>query len=253
MARLDSRVALVTGAGQGIGRGTALALASEGASVALVGRTAASLESAAAEIDARSNSARTFVCDVSDRGQVFATVNEIVETFGRLDIVVNSAQSYAELRRLQDVVPDDVAVCWSSGPMGTLNVMQAAFPALQANGGSIVNFGSNTGVEGSPHFGAYAMAKEAVRGLTKVAAREWGRFQIRVNTVCPFGGSPNAEAFNAARPEAAAAILKATPLGRMGDCELDIGRAIAALVSDDFSYLTGATLMLDGGLCMLRG
>jgi 2-hydroxycyclohexanecarboxyl-CoA dehydrogenase len=96
------------------------------------------------------------------------------------------------------------------------------------------------------------MAKEGIRGLSRVAAREWGRFGIRVNVICPFAGSPSATSFNETHPKAAEAILRNTPLGRMGDCEDDVGRAVAALVSDDMDYLTGATLMIDGGLTFLR-
>jgi 2-hydroxycyclohexanecarboxyl-CoA dehydrogenase len=190
-------------------------------------------------------------CDVADRPDVDAMVSATVERFGRLDIVVNNAQAYAPNRPLTEVTPDDVAICWSSGPLASLQCMQAAFPHMRERGGSIVNFGSATGVEGAEYFGAYAMAKEGIRGVTRVAAREWGRFGIRVNVLCPFGESPSTEDFNEQHPRAAEAILRRTPLGRIGEAENDIGRAVAALVSDDFSYLTGATLMLDGGLTML--
>ena len=94
------------------------------------------------------------------------------------------------------------------------------------------------------------MAKEGIRGISRVAAREWGRFGIRVNVICPFGDSPSAVEFSQEHPGAAEAILRSTPLGRMGDCREDIGRAVAALVGDDMRYLTGATLMLDGRLCV---
>jgi NAD(P)-dependent dehydrogenase (short-subunit alcohol dehydrogenase family) len=130
--------------------------------------------------------------------------------------------------------------------------MQAGFPHLKERGGAVVNFGSNTAVEGAKGFGAYAMAKEGIRGLSRVAAREWGRFGIRVNVICPFAGSPAATSFNEEHPAAAAAILRNTPLGRMGDCEEDVGRAVVALVSDDMDYVTGATLMVDGGLTFLH-
>jgi NAD(P)-dependent dehydrogenase (short-subunit alcohol dehydrogenase family) len=252
MQRLNGRVAIVTGASQGIGRGIALALAKDGASLALVARTAAKLDQVVQEVVAVGGQARGFPCDVADREAVFSMVARVVEEFGRLDILVNNAQSSPPHRRLQEVTVEDADLAWRTGPLATLHCMQAAFPHLAADGGSIVNFGSNTGVEGSPLFGPYAMAKEGIRGLSKVAAREWGRFGIRVNVICPFAGSPAAESFNTARPDAAAAILKATPLGRMGDCEDDIGRALAALVSSDLSYLTGATLMIDGGLSILR-
>ena len=132
--------------------------------------------------------------------------------------------------------------------MATFLCMQAAFPHMRERGGSIVNLGSNTAIIGAPLFGAYAIAKEGIRGLSRVAASEWGRFGIRVNVICPFGDSPAAVQFNTEHPDAAKDILRNTPLRRMGDCEQDIGRAVAALASDDMSYLTGATLMLDGGM-----
>jgi 2-hydroxycyclohexanecarboxyl-CoA dehydrogenase len=252
-ARLEGKVALVTGAGQGIGRGIALALAGDGAAVCVAGRTLAKVEKVAAEVAERGGRAVAVSCDVADRVQVDEAVAVAADRFGGLDVLVNNAQTSAPNRRLQDVPPEDVELCWSTGPLATLHAIQAAFPHLcERGGGSIVNLVSNTGVEGSPLFGAYAMAKEAIRGLTKVAAREWGRFGIRVNVVCPFADSPSAQEFMTARPEAAAGILRSTPLGRVGDCEADIGRAVVGLVSDDFSYLTGATLMLDGGLCILR-
>jgi 2-hydroxycyclohexanecarboxyl-CoA dehydrogenase len=252
-ARLEGKVALVTGAGQGIGRGIARALAAEGAGVCLAGRTLAKVEKVAAEIAEAGGSALAVRCDVADRAQVDGAVAAAVDRFGGLDVLVNNAQTTAPNRRLQDVPAEDVELCWSTGPMASLHAMQAAFPHLcERGGGSVVNLGSNTGVDGSPLFGPYAMAKEAIRGLTKTAAREWGRFGIRVNVICPFGDSPSAQEFQQARPEAAAAILRSTPLGRVGDCEADIGRAVVGLVSDDFSYLTGATLMLDGGFCILR-
>lgn len=253
MGQLSGKVALVTGAGQGIGRGIARALAAEGAAVCLAGRTPAKVEAVAEEIAGLGGRAVAVGCDVGDRDQVEAAVAAAVEELRGLDVLVNNAQSVAPNRRLQDVPDEDVALCWATGPLASLYCMQAAFPHMcERGGGSIVNLGSNTGVDGSPLFGAYAMAKEAIRGLTKVAAREWGRFGIRVNVVCPFGDSPAAQEFNRAHPEAAAEILRSTPLGRMGDCETDVGRAVAGLVSDSFSYVTGATLMVDGGLCILR-
>ena len=112
---------------------------------------------------------------------------------------------------------------------------------------NIINLGSSTAITGDPGFGAYAMTKEAVRGLTRVAAREWGRDNIRVNVVCPAALSPGAAEFADSHPEAFARMLKSVPLGRMGDEIADVARAVAALCSDDFQYFTGATLMLDGG------
>jgi 2-hydroxycyclohexanecarboxyl-CoA dehydrogenase len=249
-SRLAGRRAIVTGAGQGIGRGIALALADSGAAVIVAGRTLSKVERTADEIRAAGGEALAVACDVSSPADIQVLFSETVPAFGGLDILVNNAQSVPPNRRLQEVPVADVELALNSGPIAALRCMQAAFPYLREHGGSVVNFGSNTAIQGAPLFGAYAIAKEGIRGLSRVAAAEWGRFGIRVNVICPFGGSPAAVEFNEAHPDAAQAILRSTPLGRMGDCQDDIGNAVAALVSDDMRYLTGATLMLDGGLCM---
>jgi 2-hydroxycyclohexanecarboxyl-CoA dehydrogenase len=243
---LAGKVVLVTGAGQGVGRGTALALAREGACVALAGRTVSKCEAVAAEIDAFGGSSIALACDVTDRIQIEAAIAATAGRFGRLDALVNNAQTSVQ-RLLAETTREDVDVCWRSGPLATLHAMQAALPLLQVRGGSIVNFGSSTAIDGNVTFGAYAMAKEAIRGLSRVAAREWGRYGIRVNVVVPNALSPAAEQFGKDEPERFRKLTRAMPLGRMGDPETDIGRAVVALVSDDLAYLTGDTLMLTGG------
>lgn len=249
-SRLTGKRAVVTGAGQGIGRGIALALADSGAAVVLAGRTLDKVERTAEEIRAAGGEAVAVRCDVGVADDVTRLFAETIPELGGLDILVNNAQSVPPNRRLQDVPIADVELVLNTGPIATFRCMQAAFAHLRERGGSIVNLGSNTAIEGAPLFGAYAMAKEGIRGLSRVAAREWGRFGIRVNVICPFGDSPSAVEFNHEHPEAAKAILRNTPLGRMGDCQDDIGRAVTALVSEDMRYLTGATLMLDGGMCL---
>jgi NAD(P)-dependent dehydrogenase (short-subunit alcohol dehydrogenase family) len=244
--RLESRAVLVTGGGQGIGRGIALALADDGASVTITGRRAGALELVVKEIQARGGVARATVGDVGVRADAERMVAETVEAYGRLDALVNNAQSSVQ-RLLTETSDDDVMLAFRSGALGTLNTMQAAFPHLRERGGSIVNFGSSTAITGDASFGSYAMAKEAIRGLSRVAATEWGRYGIRVNTVVPSAMSPAAQEWRERHPETFAAHVKHTPLGRLGDCEADIGRAVAALVSDDMQYLTGGTLMLGGG------
>ncbi|MEU9410849.1 SDR family oxidoreductase [Streptomyces sp. NPDC048281] len=250
MARLAGRTALVTGGGQGVGRGIALALAAEGASVVISGRTETTLKDTAREIAERGGRVRTVVGDVGDRDDVEHMVAETVREFGGLHVLVNNAQSSVQ-RPLAETSYDDLQLTYRSGPLATFHAMQAALPHLKAGRGSVVNLGSSAAVQGEATFAAYAMAKEAIRGLTRVAAREWGPYGIRVNVVCPAALSPAAEDFLAAHPDKAERVLAGIPLGRMGDPEQDIGRAVAALVSDDMAYLTGATLMLEGGRTLL--
>ncbi|MGW1780519.1 SDR family NAD(P)-dependent oxidoreductase [Streptomyces sp. NPDC002143] len=250
MTRLSGKTALVTGGGQGVGRGIALALAAQGAAVAITGRTERTLKDTAAEIAARGGRALTVLGDVGERDDVDRMVAETVREFGGLDVLVNNAQSSVQ-RRLEQTSYADVELAYRSGPLAVFHAMQAALPQLRASRGSVVNLGSSAAVQGEATFAAYAMAKEAIRGLTRVAAREWGAYGIRVNVVCPAALSPAAEDFFAAHPEKAESVLGAIPLGRMGDPETDIGRAVAALVSDDMAYLTGATLMLEGGRTLI--
>ncbi|WP_280457245.1 MULTISPECIES: SDR family NAD(P)-dependent oxidoreductase [Nocardia] len=245
--RLEGKVALVTGAGQGIGRGTCLALAREGARVAVAGRTESKCIAVAEEIRAFGGTAIALRCDITARSDVEDAVAGTVAAFGGLTTLVNNAQSLTD-GPLEFVTENDIGLCWESGALGTFRMMQAAFPHLRASGDScIVNFGSATALRGDAGFGAYAMAKEAIRGLSRVAATEWGRYGIRVNVVVPYALSPATAQFHAADPEGAARRLQAVPLGRVGDPELDIGRAVVGLASSDLRYMSGQTLMLTGG------
>lgn len=253
--RLAGRVAVVTGAGQGVGKGIAAALADEGAKVALLGRTPQKVVDVSRELIQKGHTALAIGCDVSNRDAVDSAVAETLATFGRIDILINNAQGGAlgVSTPTIDLSDDDVLEFFRTGPLGTLHLMQAAFPALRESAHAVViNLGSAIGVRGGSRMAAYAMAKEAIGGLTKSAAIEWGKHGIRVNLVCPAAWSPGAEAYrdeNLARWEQ---VQRNIPLRRFGDPYSDIGRAIVALVSDDLHYLTGATIMLDGGQVMLR-
>jgi 2-hydroxycyclohexanecarboxyl-CoA dehydrogenase len=250
---LEGKVAIVTGAGQGIGRAIALVLAREGCAVSISGRTESKVVAVADEITRAGGRMVARRCDVGHRDDVDAMVAGTIDELGSLDIVVNNAQGgdTGTPRPTAEVAEDDVLEMFRSGPLGSLFVMQASFPSLCAEGGSVVNFGSAMGVGGTAKHAPYAMAKEAIRALTKVTAHEWGRYGIRVNTICPAAMSPSAQKYRDASPERFEAIVRAIPLRRFGDAELDIGCAVAALVSDDLRFLTGATLMLDGGQLML--
>jgi NAD(P)-dependent dehydrogenase (short-subunit alcohol dehydrogenase family) len=247
--QLEGKTAIVTGAGQGIGRAIALVLAERGANVVINGRTKSKLDSVVAELEAAGAKTVSLVGDVAKREDVDATVAAAVEAFGTVDILVNNAQAThpagLRLAQLDDEVFDLV---FDSGALGTLYSMQACYPVMKEHGGGcIVNMGSSTAITGDVGFGAYVMTKEAIRGLSRVAAREWGRDNIRVNVICPAALSPGAIEFRENHRDAFDRMLKTVPLGRIGDEATDIGWAVAALVSDDFKYLTGATLMLDGG------
>ena len=251
--QLAGRTAIVTGAGQGLGRGIALVLAERGAAVVLNGRTSAKLEAVKAEIDAAGGRCVTAFGDIGVRADVGRVVETALAAFGGIDILVNNAQASTPDVSVLGVTDENLELTFRSGALGTLFAMQACHPHLKARGGgSIVNFGSSTALAGDAGFAAYIMTKEAIRGLSRIAAKEWGPDGIRVNVICPAAMSPSAQAFAERSPARFARVVRGIPLGRFGDPVADVGRAVAALVSDDFSFLTGATLMLDGGRLLIN-
>jgi NAD(P)-dependent dehydrogenase (short-subunit alcohol dehydrogenase family) len=249
---LDGQVAIVTGAGQGIGRGVARAVADEGARVVVLGRTLTKCEAVVTEIAQRGGQAIAEECDVEHRNQVESSVARTVERWGRVDLLVNSAHSKV-YRSVRSVTEAEMDTMWQSGPMATLRFMQATFPHLRETAGCVVNMGSGSSILPQGAMSGYAMTKEAVRVLTRVAAVEWGRYGIRVNAICPLADTPGFAEFEEAAPGAVAEqVLPAIPLGRLGDAENDVGRAVVYLASGDGSFVTGTTLMVDGGYNYLR-
>lgn len=248
MGSLTGEVALVTGAGQGVGQGIALALATEGADVAVVGRTAEKLEATCSLLRDRGVRAEPYVCDVVDTEKIPEVVAAVASDLGGISILVNNAYSgaYGPLLELSN---EAVLRSFASGPFATLAFMKACHPHLASRESAhIINLVTSAMVRWDPaSYGAYAAAKQAVRSLTRTAAVEWARDGIRANSIAPHALSPGLKGWTERNPEEAAAFVSTIPMGRIGDCESDIGRAVVALVSSDLAYLTGATIPLDGG------
>jgi NAD(P)-dependent dehydrogenase (short-subunit alcohol dehydrogenase family) len=248
MDRLSGRVAIVTGAGMGIGRGIARKYAREGASVVVAeirepegARTVEELE----QLGARALLVPT---DVGQKDQVTHMVNETVASFGRVDILVNNAQGFTPLVALEDKTDEMLDFALGTGLWATFWSMQAVFPPMRDQGGGrIINFCSLNGVQGGWYTADYNAAKEGFQGLTRSAAREWGRYQILVNAIAPGAASEGWLAYKNANPREAAGLESSIPLGRMGDTEEDIGGVALFLASDDGRYMTGHTLFVDGG------
>jgi len=251
MGKLSGKVALVTGAGQGVGQGIALALAAEGAAIAVAGRTRSKLEETARRIRERGARALTIVCDVCRRDDVERTVAATVRELGGIHILVNNAQ-IVPLGRLLEVSDDAFEAGWQSGPLAALRFMRACHPHLKG-GGVIVNLGTSAALRHDPvGYGCYGAVKEAIRTLTRAAAVEWGSDGIRALNILPLAESPAFAGWKAARPEEYAEYCRQIPVGRVGDCEKDIGRVVAFLCSDEGSYINGTTLTIDGGRDFLR-
>lgn len=246
MKMLENKVALITGGGQGVGQGIAYALAAEGAKVAVAGRTLAKLEETCAEIRRRGGIAMAVQCDVMSLSDIERTVAEVVEKFGGLQILVNNAH-IVPLGRILDVTDEAFVKGVDSGPLATLRLMRVCYPYLKGDG-AVINLASSTAMRwDSSGYSLYAATKEAIRTISRGAASEWGADGIRVNVVAPHALSPGLKGWIDSNPEESAAFIKSIPLRRVGDCEDDIGRTVAFLVSDNARYLTGATIPLDGG------
>lgn len=252
MGRLDGKVVLVTGAGQGIGQGIALAAAAEGARVVAAGRTLEKVEKTADEVRSRGVEALPVQCDVRRRDEVDSCIAATLQHFGRLDGLVNNAQMVA-LGPVLDITEKDARRTWESGFLGSLWFMQAAYPALKDSRGSVVNLGTGSALRNDlPGFALYAGTKEMIRTLTRMAALEWGPDGIRVNACIPNGMSPGLDMWSQFAPQEFEDFVSTIPLGRVGRLEEDVGRAVAFLLSDDAAYVTGSTLMADGGQAYLR-
>jgi len=247
MSQLEGKVALVTGAGSGMGVGIALAVAKAGAVVGLVGRTEATLAETAAKIEAAGGKAMILPCDITARDQVDRTVAALQDKHGPVWLLVNNAVS-TDNKPIEEVDDANFDLVLRSSIHGSLYMMQACFPTMKAHGGRIVNFGSGGATMGLAETGAYSIAKEAVRGLTKVAATGWGRYGITVNTICPMVATPLFDVWWQSLSEGEQEHqLSMIPMRRMGDGEADIGATIVFLASEGAGYITSRTFHVDGG------
>lgn len=250
MNKLPGKVALITGAGQGVGRGIAVALAREGVKVALAGRTLAKVEDAARAIAAAGGEALALECDVKQQASLERCVAAVVAHFGGLNILVNNAQE-VPLGKLMAVTDESFAAGWESGPLATFRLMKLCHPHLKGDG-SIVNLASAAGKRwDASGYGCYGAVKEAIRQLTRAAACEWGKDNIRTNALLPLAESEGLSGWQAARPEEAKAYFATIPMQRVGNCELDIGRFVVALCGEDCRYVNGQSIALDGGQAYL--
>jgi NAD(P)-dependent dehydrogenase (short-subunit alcohol dehydrogenase family) len=241
---LEGKVAIVTGGGRGIGRGIALALAKQGAGVAILELDADTGRRTVDEIQALGADAVAHAGSVRERADCEAIVSAAVERFGGVDVLVNNAQQ-VPMGPLDECTDDDMYTAWESGALAAFRLMQLCHPLMkERGGGAIVNLGSGAGTEGLPGLGAYAVAKEGIRALTKVAMLEWGVDNVRVNTICPWAQN---DYWDTLSDRQRGTRLEHNPLRRIGDPEVDIGAVVVFLAGDAGSYVTGQTIHVDGG------
>jgi len=243
----EAKTALITGGGQGVGQGIALALAKDGVNCVVTGRTLSKCESSAEMLRARGVKALALKCDVKDVADLDYILSETISEFGRLDILVNNAQEVARgpLLKISDT---DFQGNFESGPLATFRLMKACYPHLKATKGHVINLCSSVMKRWDVGtYGVYAAVKAATQQITRAAANEWGKDGIRVNCIMPHATSPALAGWIERNPEEAAHFQASIPLGYVGDCEDDIGAFVAMMCRDEARYLTGQTIALDGG------
>jgi len=249
--RLQDRVAVITGAGDGIGHGIARRYAQEGARVVVAEINDENGESVAKELTSDFGTEAVFLhTDATTTEDNEAMIAAAVERWGRLDILVNNAWGGDQvgLKRVDKMPASGMEHAWRMNVMGPLAAMQAAFPHMREAGyGRIVNICSLNGV--NAHMGSvhYNSTKEALRTLTRTAAREWAGFGITANVICPGAKTTSFKMFEQMAPEMARDSEAANPMGHLGDPETEIAPIAFFLASEDSRYLTGNTLFADGG------
>ena len=262
MGFLKGKTAIITGAGYAvlsdgrcgsIGYGIATAYAKEGANLVITGRNVSKLEKAKEELEkAYGIKVLAVQADVSENNDNEATtkmvVEKAIEAFGRIDVLINNAQASASGVTIENHTTEQFNLAMYSGLYATFYYMKACYPYLKETKGTVINFASGAGLFGNYGQSAYAAAKEGIRGLSRVAATEWGADGINVNVVCPLAWTSQLEKWQQYNPEAFKANVKMPPMGHYGNSELEIGRVCVQLASPDFKYMSGETLTLEGGM-----
>ncbi len=263
MGFLTGKTAIITGAGRptpladgtpgSIGYGIATAYAKEGANLVITGRNVQKLLDAKEELERLYGIKVLAVqADVNAGADNEATVQNVIDQtiaeFGRIDVLINNAQASASGVSIADHTTDQFNLAMYSGLYSAFYYMKACYPYLKETKGSVINFASGAGLFGNKGQCSYAAAKEGIRGLTRVAATEWGPDGINVNVVCPLAWTAQLEQFEKAYPEAFKANVHMPPMGHFGNTELEIGRVCVQLASPDFKYMSGETLTLEGGM-----
>lgn len=243
-ARMQGKVAFVTGAGTGIGAATALRLAQEGATVVICGRRQAPLDEVVAQIQAAGGKAEAVQADVSDEAGFTAAIEAAAQRHGRLDVLVNNAMAYS-WGSIEDTSTADWHSNFSTSVDGTFWGTRAAMKLMKA-GGSIINLSSICGLLGTSHMAGYSAAKAAIINFSRAAAAEGAAQGIRVNVVIPAVVETPGTAGMLSDAAARQSTEKMIPMGRVGQPE-ELANAILFLASDEASYITGAALPVDGG------
>ncbi|GAA0437598.1 3-oxoacyl-[acyl-carrier-protein] reductase [Lentibacillus halophilus] len=246
MGRLQDKVAIITGGAGGIGQGMATAFVKEGAKVVIVDLNEEAGQEAIKHLQQHQQESTFIQANLAEHDKLESIVEQVVDKYGKLDILVNNAHA-SKNKPFLETTQKDLDLSFDTGFYPTFYLMQAAIPHLQETKGKIINFASGAGIEGHANQAAYAAAKEAIRAITRVTANEFGKDGINVNLIAPIANSPGVQQWAKEQPEYYQDVLENIPLRRFGELEEDIGRAAVFLASDDSNYITGQTINVDGG------
>ncbi|HEY4623821.1 MAG TPA: SDR family NAD(P)-dependent oxidoreductase, partial [Solibacillus sp.] len=197
--RLKDKVVIITGGAGGIASGMAMAMAKEGAVLALVDINEEAGQKVLAKVREYSPKSIYLTGDLFDVANLPNIVTSVVDQLGKLDVLVNNAHA-SKQKPFEELTQEDFDLSFGTGFYPTFYLMKAALPYLKETEGSIINFASGAGLNGQPTQAAYAAAKEAIRGITRVAANEWGKYNININLISPISNSPGVEAWKQAFP-----------------------------------------------------
>ena len=262
MGFLTGKTAIITGAGYAvlkdgrcgsIGYGIATAYAKEGANLVITGRNMQKLEDAKANLESKYG-VKVIICQADinagadNEAIAKSVVEKAVKEFGGVQVLINNAQASASGVPIAEHTTDQFNLAMYSGLYAAFYYMKACYPYLKESQGSVINFASGAGLFGNYGQCSYAAAKEGIRGLSRVAATEWGKDGINVNVVCPLAWTAQLEKFQEAYPDAFRANVKMPPMGHYGDAESEIGRVCVQLANPDFKYMSGETITLEGGM-----
>ncbi|MGW7987490.1 SDR family NAD(P)-dependent oxidoreductase [Staphylococcus shinii] len=246
MARLDNKIAIVTGGAGGIGSGIVRAYVKENAKVVIADIAEEKGQALSQELNNQGYDTFFIKTDLSNKTSLQACVDRTIQTYGQIDILVNNAHA-SRMNSFLNITEDDLNLSFNTGFYATFYLCQMVIPYLKETQGNIINFGSGAAVKGDKNQGAYVVAKEAIRGITRVIANEFGAFGINANVISPIAYSEGVDQWRKDNPEYYNQVVQGIPLQKFGDVEKDIGPVAVFLGSKDAQYITGQTVMVDGG------
>ena len=246
MTRLDNKIAIVTGGAGGIGSGIVRAYVKENAKVVIADIAEEKGRTLSTELNKQGYETLFIKTDLSNKESLKSCVDQTIQTYGQIDILINNAHA-SRMNNFLDITEEDLDLSFNTGFYATFYLCQMVIPHLKETQGNIINFGSGAAVKGDKNQGSYVVAKEAIRGITRVIANEFGEFGINANIISPIAYSEGVDQWRKDNPEYYNQVVKGIPLQKFGDVEKDIGPVAVFLGSKDSQYITGQTVMVDGG------